>query len=132
VSQYEVSICPRTFRSRVANVTPNIAVHQPSCLSSRQLFMADPAPLFPPAPPLPPRNTITVRQGPGWSRQPAVLAHCLVSLSSIARWPKFLPKNLKEPGKNKIGRKNIWPNFTKSGRKGAKENFLEKSHIYEY
>jgi hypothetical protein len=35
-------------------------------------------------------------------------------------------KAQKGQGKNKVSRKNLWPNFTKSGRKGAGEYFLKK------
>ncbi len=46
-------------------------------------------------------------------------------------FPAVLPggripaKKLKRCGE-KVGRKNVWPNYTKGGGKGAEENFLKK------
>jgi hypothetical protein len=41
----------------------------------------------------------------------------------------FGSKAHKGPEKKKVGRKNLWLNFTKSGGKGAEENFLKNFFI---
>jgi hypothetical protein len=40
-------------------------------------------------------------------------------------------KKLKRGQGKKVGRKNSYPTFTESGRKGAKENFLKKFLILQ-
>ncbi len=54
---------------------------------------------------------------------------------SVARWPKFRPKSSKGAGKKKSWLEEFmaefWPNFTKSGRKGAEKNFLKKFLILQ-
>ncbi len=47
--------------------------------------------------------------------------------NSVARWPKFRPKSSKGAGEKKIWPEEfmaeLWPNFVKTGRKGAEEIF---------
>ncbi len=89
-------------------------------------------------------SVVYVTRRPVWAtkysttRANLVQGYCHQSpggLVSVPRWSKFRPKSTKGPGKKKVGRKNLpefWPNFTKSGRKGAGEYFLKKFLIKWY
>ena len=50
-----------------------------------------------------------------------------LTVCNVARWPKFWPKSSKGAGEKKIWPEEfmaeLWPNFVKSGRKGAEEIF---------
>jgi hypothetical protein len=56
-----------------------------------------------------------------WQRWlcPPGAALCQCNTPVLPDGRNFDQKALKGPRKNKVGRRNLWPNFSKSGRKGA-------------